>query len=161
MRSACFLSLARISAPLLISFVGACATDHDPAEKQFKKMQDQLTQLQSETDRMGERLDAMELRQANTPRGSDDRVAAAAPATTLTRPKLKVVRVEPGTELAPEGDADQSSEADNAPRVVIQGEGKSLETRTLPAPAAAKSAPPPSSKAPKSDKSKSDSASTK
>lgn len=132
-------------------------------EKQLKKMQDQVTQLQSETDRMGERLDAMEVRQASSSRASDDRVAAAGPATTLSRPKLKVVRVEPGAELGSESsDADQGAEVDNAPRVLIQGEGKSLETRTLPNPAAAKSAPAAGAKTPKSDKSqKSDSASSK
>lgn len=163
MRSACCPSLARISAPLLFCLAQACSSEHDPAEKQLKKMQDQLTQLQSETDRMGERLDAMEARQASAPRTSDDRVAAAGPATTLSRPKLKIVRVEPGAEYGSEGgDAEQSAEADNGPRVVIQGEGKSLETRTMPAPAAAKSAPAPSSKAPKADKApKSDSAPTK
>ncbi|HWP09241.1 MAG TPA: hypothetical protein VNN72_26035 [Polyangiaceae bacterium] len=153
MRSACHLSLARWAVPLALS-LAACSTEHDPMEKQLKKMQDQLTQLQSETDRMGERLDAVEVRAASSPRASDDRVAAAGPATTLSRPKLKIVRVEPGVELGTEsGDADQAAEADNAPRVLIQGEGKSLETRTLPAPAAAKSAPATSTKAPKADKS--------
>jgi hypothetical protein len=163
MRSACYPSLARWAAPLLVSMAAACSAEHDSAEKQLKKMQDQLTQLQSETDRMGERVDAMEVRQASSARASDDRVAAANPNTTLSRPKLKIVRVEPGVELGSEGtDGDQAVEADNAPRVLIQGEGKSLETRTLPAPAAAKSAPAASTKAPKSDKSqKSDSASSK
>lgn len=163
MRCACYPSLARWAAPLLLSTVAACSSEHDPVEKQLKKMQDQVTQLQSETDRMGERLDAMEVRQASSPRASEERIAAAGPNTTLSRPKLKIVRVEPGAEYGSEGgDADQSAEADNAPRVLIQGEGKSLETRTLPAPAAAKSAPAPSAKAPKTDKSqKSDSASSK
>jgi hypothetical protein len=85
----------------------------------------------------------------------------------LSRPKLKIVRVEPGSELAPErADADEGyGDADNGPRVVIQGEGKSLETRTLPAPTAAKSAPT-AAKPPKSDKEgakapKADSASSK
>jgi hypothetical protein len=121
---------------------------------QLKKLQDDVARIQSETDRMGERLDAMDARQAsNAPRSSDERLSSTGSSpTTLSRPKLKIVRVEPGTELAVEGgDPDQTyADADNGPRVVIQGEGKTLETRTLPAPAAAKSAP---SKAPKSEKS--------
>lgn len=142
--------------------------DHDPVEKQLKKLSDDIARIQSENDRMGERLDAMEVRQASAPRGSEERLAAAnASSTTLSRPKLKIVRVEPGSELAPEvGDADPGyAEADNGPRVLIQGEGKSLETRTLPAPTAAKSVPT-ANKPPKSDKEgakapKSDSASSK
>jgi hypothetical protein len=128
-------------------------SDHDPAEKQLKKLQDEVARLQSETDRMGERVDAMELRQANGPRPSDDRLSPAAQSSgTLSRPKLKVVRVEPGGEVGAEAEPEQGyGDADNGPRVVIQGEGKSLETRTLPAPTAAKSVPP-TSKAPKSEK---------
>jgi len=142
--------------------------DHDPVEKQLKKLSDDIARIQSENDRMGERLDAMEVRQASAPRGSDERLSAAnGSSTTLSRPKLKVVRVEPGNELAPEGvDAEPVyAEADTGPRVLIQGEGKSLETRTLPAPTAAKSTPA-ASKPAKSDKEgakapKSDSASSK
>jgi hypothetical protein len=122
---------------------------------QLKKLQADIARIQSETDRMGERLDAMEVRQASAPRSSsDERLSSTSSGTTLSRPKLKIVRVEPGSELAAEGvEPDQGyADADNGPRVVIQGEGKTLETRTLPAPAAAKSAPAPS-KAPKTDKS--------
>ena len=128
-------------------------SDHDPAAMQLKKMQDDITRLQSETDRMGERVDAMETRQSNNPRASDDRFAPASQSSaTLSRPKLKVVRVEPGSDLAAEAEPDPGyAEADNSPRVVIQGEGKNLETRTQPAPTAAKSAPT-TNKAPKSDK---------
>ena len=137
-------------------------------EKQLKKLSDDIARIQSETDRMGERLDAMEVRQANAPRAPEERLSAGnASSTTLSRPKLKVVRVEPGSELAPEGaDAEQGyADGDNGPRVVIQGEGKSLETRTLPAPSAAKTAPP-ATKPAKSDKEgakapKADSASSK
>lgn len=153
MRSACCHWLARRAIPLVLPLTVACVSDHDPAEKQLKKLQDDIARLQSETDRMGERVDAMEVRQATGPRQSDDRVAAAVQSSgTLSRPKLKVVRVEPGSETGPESDLEQSNaDAENAPRVVIQGEGKSLETRTLPAPTAAKSVPT-TTKSSKSDK---------
>jgi hypothetical protein len=169
MRSACWKWLARGAAPVvLISLTPACGVEHDPMEKQLKKLQDDIARIQSETDRMGERMDAMEVRQASAPKGSDERFSAGnSSSSTLSRPKLKVVRVEPGSELVSEGaDGDQGyADADNAPRVVIQGEGKSLETRTLPAPTAAKSAPP-ATKPTKSDKEgakspKADSASSK
>lgn len=120
-------------------------------ERQLSKLRDQMSELQNETDRMGERLDGMEARQASTARQADERVDAAASSGTLSRPKLKVVRMEPGGEVAGDDGTsvnDAAPESDG-PRVVIQGEGKSLETRTLPAaPTAAKTAP---SRAPKSD----------
>jgi hypothetical protein len=48
----------------------------------------------------------------------------------MSRPKLKVVRVDPNAGSEPEA---SDADSDTRPRVVIQGEGKSLETRTLPA----------------------------
>jgi outer membrane murein-binding lipoprotein Lpp len=105
--------------------VVGCSSDRDRVEKQLAKLSEQVTELQAETDRMGERLDAVE---ASKPAPTDQRLASAAP-ETMSRPKLKVVRVDPEAGAEPEV-SDADSEA--GPRVVIQGEGKSLETRTLP-----------------------------
>jgi hypothetical protein len=153
MRSACFSALARLAAPLLAAAVAGCATDKDPMERQLSKLRDQVAELQNDTDRMGERLDAMEVRHASAARQADDRVAATTAAGTLSRPKLKIVRVEPGSDMAADdttGAPDELAPESDGPRVVIQGEGKSLETRTVAtAPTAAKSAP---AKAPKNDK---------
>lgn len=88
---------------------------------------------------MGERLDAVEASKA-APAPADQRLASAAP-DTLSRPKLKVVRVDPDAGLEPEA-SDADSEV--GPRVVIQGEGKTLETRTLPG--APRPAPKPEAK---------------
>ena len=72
-------------------------------------------------------MDAVE---AQRPAASDHRLASAAP-EAITRPKLKVVRVDPdGTSSSSHSPPD--AEADVGPRVLIQGEGKALETRTLP-----------------------------
>jgi hypothetical protein len=104
----------------------ACSSDHDRVEQQLAKLRAQVTELQADTDRMGERLDVVEASKAAAP-ASDQRLASVA-AETMSRPKLKVVRVEPD-----DGEEAQASDADSeaGPRVVIQGEGKSLETRTL------------------------------
>jgi hypothetical protein len=147
MRSVWTKALVRLALPLLVSATPACSSDKDHVEKQLSKLTDEVRRLQSETDRMGERLDAVETRSAAAPHYAEDRVAANG--TTVTRPKLKVVRVEPGAdETAPaEPPVDvpvaDASDAESAPRVVIQGEGKSIESRTLPAtaPVAAKTAP--------------------
>jgi hypothetical protein len=113
-----------------------CSSDHDRVEKQLAKLREQVTELQAETDRMGERLDVVEAVKPAT-RPSDERVASVAP-DTMSRPKLKVVRVDP--DAGPEAEA-SDADTDTGPRVVIQGEGKALETRTMPS--APKVAPKP------------------
>jgi hypothetical protein len=138
------MPLVRRLLPIFALGLGACTADKGTVEKQLSKLKDEVAQLQSENDRMGERLDAMEARQTNATRENTERPVAGAVGANVTRPKLKVVRVEPGTELAAADEASADATGDDSgPRVVIQGEGKSLETRTLPgAPVAAKSAPP-------------------
>jgi hypothetical protein len=104
-----------------------CSSDRDTVEKQLAKLREQVTELQAETDRMGERLDVVEASKA-APAPADQRLASAAP-ETMSRPKLKVVRVDPEAGIEPEA---SDADSDVGPRVVIQGEGKSLETRTMP-----------------------------
>jgi hypothetical protein len=104
-----------------------CASDHDKVEKQLAKLREQVAELQADTDRMSERLDVVEASKA--PASPSDQRLASVAAETMSRPKLKVVRVDPDAgAVAEASDAD----SDAGPRVLIQGEGKSLETRTLP-----------------------------
>jgi hypothetical protein len=144
MRSACLhTSVPLLSLALLAASLAGCASGKDPVDKQLSKLREEVAHLQSETDRMGERLDAMEVRQASTPKAPDERVALGS--GTLSRPKLKVVHVEPGDNDAFAAASDLtpvSEEADTGPRLVIEGEGKSLESHTLPAGSAAKSPAP-------------------
>lgn len=166
MRSACAKALVRLSLPLLLCSIPACSGQKDHLEKQLTKLEDEVRRLQSETDRMGERLDAVETRAAAAPHYAEERVAQNG--STVTRPKLKVVRVEPGAdeaaaaEIEADGAATEAPDADSGPRVVIQGEGKSIESRTVPgtAPVAAKTAPVAAKTAP-GTKAKADSKSNK
>ncbi|HTQ04592.1 MAG TPA: hypothetical protein VMI54_12080 [Polyangiaceae bacterium] len=147
MRSACFKAFVRLALPLLVCSTQACSSDKQHLEKQLSKLEDDVRHLQSETDRMGERLDAVEARNTAAPHYAEERLAANP--TTVTRPKLKVVRVEPGADDAADDPTEveapvaDTPDADTGPRVVIEGEGKSIESRTLPgtAPVAAKTAP--------------------
>ncbi|HEY3498673.1 MAG TPA: hypothetical protein VGK73_28475 [Polyangiaceae bacterium] len=146
MRPAC---LSRLSAParaigvISLAFgLGACAAQEDSVEKQLSKLHDDITRLQAETDRMSERMEALELRGTASAR-SEERVASSAPPTTVSRPKLKVVRVEPDGEPTAADASDPGTEGDSAPRLLIQGEGKTLESRTLPG--SQKTAPKPAS----------------
>lgn len=126
MRSASSARLARVSAVIGFLSLAGCASENDALEKRLSKMHEEVTRLQNDTDRMAERVDAMEMRQNGAPR-ADER-ARAEPAA-VTRPKLKVVRVEAdGEDLS----AANEPALDEGPRVLIQGEGKALESRTLP-----------------------------
>jgi outer membrane murein-binding lipoprotein Lpp len=125
-----------------LSLIG-CASAQDSIEKQIAKLHDDVTRLQAETDRMSERMEAMELRAASARR--EERVASAE-TTTISRPKLKVVRVEPDAEPTAAAASEAGSDAEAAGRVVIQGEGKALESRTLPAPRPAPKQAPASNK---------------
>jgi len=133
MRSRCVEILRSVAAFALFLPLAACTAEHDTVEKQLAKLREQVTELQNDTDRMSERLDSMEAQRAPAAQPAE-RLAAAAP-EPITRPRLKVVRVDPDGERAELAAADMEAEA--GPRVVIQGEGKALETRTLPAPKAA------------------------
>jgi hypothetical protein len=142
MRSAC-ISTSRLALLGLFSLTfAACASEGNALDKKLAKLQEELTRVQSQTDRMAERIDAMELRQATQAR-AEERVASAAPAT-VSRPKLKVVRVEADGEISTAQALDGAPADDSEPRVVIQGEGKSIETRSVPG--TAKSAPKPNVK---------------
>lgn len=155
MRSACFPALGSAVLPLLCVFSAGCAPEKGGVEKQLSKLQDEVRHLQSETDRMGERLDAVEARRVTAareaePREGDDRVASNG--GTLTRPKLKIVRMEPGDDGAVDDVPEASAPApddDTGPRLLIEGEGKSVESRQLAgtAPATAKSGKSDGSKA--------------
>jgi outer membrane murein-binding lipoprotein Lpp len=128
MRCASSARFAQFSAVFGFLTLAGCASDGDAVEKRLSKMHEEVTRLQNDTDRMAERMDAMEMRQKDAPR-SDERVARAEP-TSLLRPKLKVVRVEADGEQS--AAAASEPELDEGPRVLIQGEGKALESRTLP-----------------------------
>jgi hypothetical protein len=109
--------------------LSGCASEGEALEKRLAKLQEEVTRVQSQNDRTAERLDAIELRQATAAR-PEERVASVAPAT-VSRPKLKVVKVESDGEV-PESVVDGAPLDDSGPRVIIQGEGKTLETRSLP-----------------------------
>jgi uncharacterized small protein (DUF1192 family) len=126
--------------------LSACAADNEAMEKRISKLQEEVTRLQADLDRGTERLSSLEERQSALSSGPGARPKEAEP-KRVERPQLKVVRVEPGGE--PAAAASEPAPADDAgPRLVIQGEGKELETRTLPAPSAvkAKSSDAPASK---------------
>jgi hypothetical protein len=76
-----------------LSLLG-CSSGLEGVEKRLSSMQDEIVRLQNQNDRLVERVDAMEVRDAKAARA--DKPAAAAKATpTSERPSLKVVKVLP------------------------------------------------------------------
>lgn len=103
--------------------VSACGGSHDDLAKRLAAMQIDLTKLQSHSDRLEERLEALEMRKEAATQG---KTASDGPGT-VEHPRLKIVKLEPGddthdapadaptAELRPEDSA-----ADKSPRPVIR-----------------------------------------
>jgi hypothetical protein len=106
--------------------LSACAGSHDDMTKRLAAMQTDLTKLEAHSDRLEERLEALEVRKEAPARVKP----ASDAATTVERPRLIVVKLEPGdeghdspadaptAELRPEDSA-----ADPSPRPVIRVHG--------------------------------------
>jgi hypothetical protein len=113
--------------------LSACGSSHDDMTKRLASVQSDLTKLQAHSDRLEERLEALEVRK--------DVPAPAKPTTemaaTIERPRLMVVKLEPGddthdapadaptAELRPEDSA-----ADQSPRPVIRVHGSHTDGET-------------------------------
>jgi len=113
--------------PLLaaVGLLAACGGGHDEVSKRLASIQADLVKLQSHSDRLEQRLEAIEMRKESAPPAQP--VADAAPATTAARPPLMVVKLEPGND-AREAPTDaptaalrpEDSAADQSPRPMIR-----------------------------------------
>jgi hypothetical protein len=114
----------RVSARGIVGFGAllgtACAAQSPTLEKQVAEMQDKVLILQNERDRMEERIAALEqTRRRPARQGSPN---------TSTRPRLKVVRVEPGgTTTPPEPEIEPASPSGGG-LVAISGSGDDIVT---------------------------------
>ena len=123
-------------------FTLGCGKDHDVTEKRLRQLQDELTRLQNSSDRLEERLTAVELSRAQS---APVQTASNAAPETLERPPLKVVRLgpeqpkaqpsepEPSRTPASEPSSGSPSEPpaveDDGTHTLIRGQGSRLETR--------------------------------
>ena len=76
----------------LAATLGGCSSGLEGVDKRLAAMQEEITKLQSQNDQLVERVDAVEVRQANA--APTKQAAPAAPGVT-ERPSLKVVKVVP------------------------------------------------------------------
>jgi hypothetical protein len=112
-----------------------CSSGLEGVNKRLSTMQDEIMRLQNQNDRLVERVDAMEVRDAKARAEKPAAVASASPSSE--RPSLKVVKVVPddpsGLPSAPQGGNPPPGDAadDPSPRPVIKlrGGGKSESGR--------------------------------
>ncbi|MES1176289.1 MAG: hypothetical protein ABUL62_18345 [Myxococcales bacterium] len=106
--------------------LSACGGGHDELTKRLAAMQGDLTRLQSHSDRLEQRLEALEMRKEAPPA---PRVATSDSSASGERPRLLVVKLEPGDterEATPSADAPtatlrpEDSAADTSPRPMIR-----------------------------------------
>jgi len=113
------------SALIAVSALTGCGASHDETAKRLASMQTELKELQAHSDRLEERLEALELRRD---------ALAARPALTvpsvIEHPKLTVVKLEPGDDThdaatdAPSAEVKPEDSAnDKSPRPVIRVHG--------------------------------------
>jgi len=104
-----------------------CGSNHDELTKRLSSMQADLTRLQNHSDRLEERLEALEMQKVQA---AEARAAASA-APAIERPPLKVVKLEPDEASHGEVPADaptselrpEDSVTDQTPRPVIRLHG--------------------------------------
>lgn len=112
---------ATLWAAIPIVVLAACGGNKSAADRQFDELRGQITKLQAEQDRFGERLGALESvddkRREDAPRPSASGPAEAA----AERPKLRVVRVSPdGSTTEEEAPPADAADPPGDPRPVIR-----------------------------------------
>lgn len=81
----------------------SCSADHDATEKRLAELRDEMTRVQNASDRLEDRVSALEVSALSTPRAAASEPAPEA--TPVYRPRLKVVHVTPETpQVAPQSE---------------------------------------------------------
>jgi hypothetical protein len=113
-----------------LGLFSGCASDSDAVEKRLSQLRDDIRKLQNDNDRVSERLEAVELRQAHEVAARNAPKAPGPAAETVSRPRLKVLRLSPEGEKVPADAATpEPAGQESAPRMILKGQGKELELR--------------------------------
>lgn len=122
-------TLSSLWCALSLGLLSGCASESDAVEKRLSQLREEIRKLQNDTDRVSERLEAVELRQARA-EAAQNAPRAVASSETVSRPRLKVLHLSPG-----EGDATPASGAapaggeEQGPPMILKGQGKDLELK--------------------------------
>jgi hypothetical protein len=122
----------------LTCLLGCGSGETDALKRRVAALREEVSMLQNGVDRLEEQLAAVQARQAALAERPPTSTDSGSPAL-LQRPRLKVVKVQPGSEQAapeqgPAREPEPPAEADDADasRPVIRGTGERIETQ-LPA----------------------------
>ena len=108
-----------------------CGSGLDGVDKRLNAMQDEIVKVQSQNDRLVERIDAMEQRQAKVESAQSEKGKVATAQPNSERPSLKVVKVvpedtsgmpSPQVGTVPPGEA--ADDASPRPVIKLRGGGK-------------------------------------
>ena len=116
----------------LVGTAGCGGSERDAMRKRVSSLQDEVNLLQNTVDRLEERLAAVEMQERARP--ARPAAEESASTGTIERPRLKVIRLEPGAEPVSEEPSPRSDAAPppkdppDDPRPVIRGSGDRLET---------------------------------
>ncbi|HYQ04327.1 MAG TPA: hypothetical protein VER96_36895 [Polyangiaceae bacterium] len=122
--------------PLLtaVAFLGACGGGHDDLAKRLAAMQADLVKVQGHSDRLEQRLEALEMRSREPAP-----VRPASESASNGRPPLTVVKLEPEDETRDAATSaptaalrPEDSAADQSPRPVIRVYGSRTDVGSAP-----------------------------
>ncbi len=107
-----------------------CSSGLEGVQKHLSSMQDEITRLQNQNDRLVERVDAMEIKgPKSVPAGKSPAAAAGS-----ERPSLKVVKVVPedtsgmpSPQVGTQSPGDAADDPSPRPVIKLRGSGKSAE----------------------------------
>ena len=111
-----------------------CSSGLEGVQKRLSSMQDEITRLQNQNDRLVERVDAMEVRDAKATPAGKSRPATQAAAAASERPSLKVVKVVPedtsgmpSPQVGTQAPGEAADDPSPRPVIKLRGSGKSAE----------------------------------
>jgi hypothetical protein len=112
---------------LALGALTGCSSGLEGVEKRLSSMQDEITRLQNQNDRLVERVDAVEVKQAKAPAASATK--ASLPAGS-ERPSLKIVKVVPedtagmpSPQVGTQAPGDAADDPSPRPVIKLRGSG--------------------------------------
>lgn len=121
----------------LVALSGGCAGQAAETDRQLATMNERLMVLQNDRDRLMERVDALESQKPNVVHEANDSTMASGAPTT--RPRLKIVRLEPAPppsngELQAQGGGEDGDEPSlDSPEPRSAGDARSAGDEGMPA----------------------------
>jgi hypothetical protein len=145
-RFVCAGSIWVVPVTVLVALSAACASNQTPLDKELATLRDQITRLENGTDRLEERLAALELAPKAQAKHEPDEpvVEPSSVRGELVRPELEVVKLDPNLanpSPVSEAPSDEPEHGDTGRRrPLISGQGQRIRSDYAEKPSAAEAA---------------------